>query len=318
MNRDTPVAPRGLETEIEMSGLRAIALSCVAVVMGCFASPPAVDNGESSGTGGASESSSSSADATTVSASSSDASTVADATSSSDATSDASASSDEGSSSTGEAPCGCTGDELLCESFEPPFDPDVMPWGIPDGGADPTVVAEPVHCGDSALRAAAQPDEPFAATNYALEMQIVEPGPHRVRTWIRIEESCTDAPTRIVNIQMWGTEVVWYQWSIYTAPGGLELRIRNHNSPSSETAVAPLGTGEWHELELELDVTTTPPRGSVFVDGDVIVDGLAGPPLSEMAVFMAIHSLQFGIYRDDQPFPGGCVVYYDDVRVTTP
>ena len=300
-----------------MRKLRGIALSCATVAMGCFSSPPSVgDEGNSPN----SESSSSSSDGpgitTSSSSSDSEASTNADASSSDETSSTSDGSDDDGStSSTGEAPCGCEGDELLCESFEPPFDPDASPWGVPDGGPDPTVVADPVHCGASALRTAAQPGDLYAATNYGIGVAITQ-GPHRVRTWIRIEDSCTDAATRIMNIQMWGGGNVWYSWAIYTAPGGLQLLLRNHNSPATEVADAPFETGQWHELELELDVTSVPPHGSVFLDGNLVIDALEGPPLADMVAFQRIHSLQFGIYRDDVPFPGGCVVYYDDVRVT--
>ncbi|HWB76390.1 MAG TPA: hypothetical protein VG755_15575, partial [Nannocystaceae bacterium] len=128
---------------------------------GCFEEPKAIGEDES---GSSSESSSSSdegtAPTTSSSTSSSESSTVADASSSSDASSSTTAVSDDdgsSSSSTGEAPCGCEGDELLCESFEPPFDPDVAPWSIPDSGAEPTVVDDPLHCGASALRTALQP-----------------------------------------------------------------------------------------------------------------------------------------------------------------
>lgn len=302
-----------------MSGLRVIALAGVGLAMGCFASPPAVGDDESGASGESSSSSGEGSTTTTTStSSSSESSTVAEATASSDASTSASTDDDSGSSSsTGEAPCSCTGgdDELLCESFEPPFDPDVAPWGIPDGGADPTVVGDPIHCGDSALRTATQPGDVYAATNYGIEAAITQ-GPYRVRTWIRVEDSCTDAPTRIMSIQMWGAENVWYSWAIYTAPGGLQLLIRNHNTPATDAGDAAFDTGEWHELELELDVTSTPPLGSVFLDGNLVIDALAGPPLSEMAQFQRLHSLQLGIYRDDVPFPGGCVVYYDDLRVT--
>ncbi|HWB74256.1 MAG TPA: hypothetical protein VG755_04860, partial [Nannocystaceae bacterium] len=150
----------------------------------------------------------------------------------------------------------------------------------------------------------------------ALGMEVVG-GPHRVRTWLRVEASCSDAQTRIMNLQLPGGGGIWYQWAVYTAPGGLELRMRNHASQVENAVVdAAFDIGEWHELELELDVTTTPPSGSLILDGTTVVPELAGPPLSMMALFESVQSLQLGIYRDDAPFPGGCVVYYDDLRVT--
>jgi hypothetical protein len=288
---------------------------------GCFASPPSVDDDASSSSG---ESSSDTSDGSTLTTtsdvdSSSGSSTGIDATSSDEATSSTSVSSDDDSgSSTGEAPCGCVGDEVLCESFEPPFDPDAGPWVVPKGGADPTIVEDPVHCGANALRTAVQTTEPFSATNYAIGMEVVGPGPHHLRTWIRMEASCTDAPTRILNLQLWGGATVWYSWALYTAPGGLDLIMRNHNTPEHELADADFGTGEWHELELVFDVTSSPPVGSVILDGNVVIDALAGQPLAAMVAWNPIHSLQLGIYRDDALFPNGCTVYYDDVRVTTP
>lgn len=288
--------------------------------MGCFSSPPSVEGEESSSSGASSSTSSDGPTVTTSGSSRGEASTGADA-SSSDATSSTSATSDDddgSSSSTGEAPCGCDGDALLCESFEPPFDPDVSPWGVPVGGGSvaPTVVADPVVCGDASLRAATQPGDLYSASNYALGMQVAA-GPHRVRAWIRMEASCTDAPTRILNLQLPYDAGVLYQWAIYTAPQGLELRMRNHLAGGeAEIGEAAFETGEWHELALDLDVTAMPPTGTVTLDGNPVIEGLLGPPLMDMAAFQRTQSLQFGIYRDDATFPNGCIAYYDDVRVT--
>src|SRR5688500_18625799 len=107
--------------------LRTLLLS-LGVLPGCvFTSPPVVedgssDSGEASSTAGATTGEAS----TSSDGASSSASTDVLDTSTSEGSSDDRGSDD--SSSTGEPMCGCTGGELLCESFEPPFELGVLPW----------------------------------------------------------------------------------------------------------------------------------------------------------------------------------------------
>ncbi len=293
-----------------------------AFVCGCFSSPPVVGDPASSSEG----SSEASGDTTTgtLTGSTTDATTsTGDAvTSAADETSGlvtTESETDESSSTGGPPPCGCVGDEVLCESFEPPFDPHAPPWAIiRDGGAvDPTLVSDPVHCGDVALRSAVQPGDLFSVANAAIGAEILGPGPNRIASQVWIEASCSDAPTRLLQLQIPNASGIWYQFELWAFGGNLEVRMNNHASQGvAMDADVPLGTAEWHEVALEIDMTTMPPGASVIFDGAVVIEDVLGPPLSMMATLRDQQRITLGVYRNGGAFPGGCVVVYDDVRVT--
>jgi hypothetical protein len=228
-------------------------------------------------------------------------------------------------SSGGEPGCECDGGELLCTSFEPPFDPDVSPWAVPVGGGsvDPVVVDDPTLCGAAALRAAVDPGDLYSVINAGVVLDLTQPGPHRVLFSVWIEQSCLVAPTRVMLVQIPSSLGIWYQYAVWIDADWIELRLSNHAAAyATDDAVVPLGAQEWHTFELEFSLNPErdngPPVASLTIDGTLALPDVQGPALSSKADFEATQTLNLGVYRDDVEFVDECAVIYDDVRVSTP
>jgi hypothetical protein len=303
-----------------MSSARAGLLASL-VLCACFSDPPMTgSDGESSTAAGTSSSSSVAESSTGGSNSSAEVGT--DPLTSAETMADGSSSVSDGSaeSSSGGDACACDGNEIICESFEPPFMVDTPPWGLVSGAGSvaPELVDDPVLCGTQALRASVAIDDLYSVLNASIGSEIAQPGVHRLAASLWVSSTCADLTTRVMLVKFPMGGGIVYQFGVWLSADGIELHMQNHASQIAvEPAVVALTKEDWHEIELEFDVTSQPPHASVRVDGVTVVADFEGPGTLPSLVFESMQNINLGIYRDDVPFTEACAVIYDDVRLTT-
>lgn len=301
-----------------MSRSRFAGVALFTLTTACFGEAPgatAGSQGESSSSGpsqpttGESESSTV-ADPSSSSSSGSESSTDPSTTGSDDTSGDPDTSSD----STG-APfdCECPKDAVECESFEDGFDVEELPWGVP-GGVAPTVVDDPVHCGAAALRAAVVSADHYSVASHVLPMELLEPGVHSIRAWVQVEGKCLDTPTRLLQIQRVGPAPGFqfsYGIDLFADAENVELRLQDGVGQHEPTSVPfALALETWYELELEFELSASPPVVTLRIDGEAVLDTILGPPATILPMNMLLRT-SLGVFQIS-PFTQSCAATYDD------
>lgn len=289
-----------------------VALTMLGGVLGCFAEPAELSDGETEGAETGNEVDASSSSATSSTANVTSGSTTVDgptATTSSDVTSGSTSSgpdSDAGTvGSTTESPstssggiesaCGvprttCVQGDFFCESFEEfQWMPLPMAWTPVTGGMGPIgPTPADAYCGDEALEISVDPGAPhrvLGASVPGLDLAVA----HRFGGAIRVDAAClTDSDVRVMVLQYRSGGSEMHTVELWAEP--TQISIRQAGLVAAIDAV-PLPTGEWVDVSIAVtpggsiqatvgDATLSTadvPAASVFqgLDGQLLVGPLA-------------------------------------------
>jgi hypothetical protein len=147
-----------------------------------------------------------------------------------------------------------------------------------------------------------------------LPTELLEPGVHSIRAWVQVDGKCLDTPTRLLQIQRAGPPPLFqfsYGIDLFADAENIELRLQDAVGQHQPTSVPfALALNTWYEIEIEFDLSASPPVVTTRIDGEAVLDAILGPAATLVPAEPRL-ATTLGVFQVS-PFTQACVAVYDD------